>query len=217
MDASSSFSPSSSSNDETAPAKKTEMSPSCFSCVKALQEIVSGLHNHRDGNSSSSSTTKNKSDDEPPPLTLLKAIAGGDSKKIRIDNSEDGVVMSFPVRLTSPTLLMRWTKFMRDNEEQSTTEDNLVVSPHAIATSATSAAADAAIGNPSDTSTNPESPLTIELKCRKCSSNGPEGGARAFLMGPSPLSVVVCHNRIQVRNIFINFKNALCINQSISS
>jgi hypothetical protein len=39
-------------------------------------------------------------------------------------------------------------------------------------------------------------PLTIELKCRKCASSGPEGGARAFLMGPQPLSVVLCHNRI---------------------
>ena len=190
-----SSSPSSSSNDgRTVPTnKKEKMSPSCFSCVKTLQEIVSGLHNHRDVDSSSKNTSN-----EPPPLTLLKAIAGGDSKKIRIENSEDGVVMSFPVKITSPNLLKRWTKFLRDNEEQSTTKDNLEVSPHAIATSA----AGATIGNPGEKSTTPENPLTIELKCKKCASSGPEGGARAFLMGPSPLSVVVCHNRIQVRNFF---------------
>lgn len=40
-------------------------------------------------------------------------------------------------------------------------------------------------------------PLTIELKCRKCASTGPEAGARAFLMGPQPLSIVLCYNRIQ--------------------
>lgn len=39
-------------------------------------------------------------------------------------------------------------------------------------------------------------PLTIELKCRKCEASGPEAGARAFLMGPDPLSIVLCHNRI---------------------
>jgi hypothetical protein len=38
--------------------------------------------------------------------------------------------------------------------------------------------------------------LTIEVKCRTCSNSGPEGGARAFLMGPTPLSIVLCHNRI---------------------
>mmetsp|Transcript_19002 Transcript_19002/g.39069 ORF Transcript_19002/g.39069 Transcript_19002/m.39069 type:complete len:481 (-) Transcript_19002:195-1637(-) len=39
-------------------------------------------------------------------------------------------------------------------------------------------------------------PLTIELKCRRCETTGPEAGARAFLMGPDPLSIVLCHNRI---------------------
>jgi len=39
-------------------------------------------------------------------------------------------------------------------------------------------------------------PLTIELKCRRCETSGPEAGARAFLMGPQPLSIVLCHNRI---------------------
>lgn len=39
-------------------------------------------------------------------------------------------------------------------------------------------------------------PLTIELKCRRCDTTGPEAGARAFLMGPDPLSIVLCHNRI---------------------
>ena len=37
----------------------------------------------------------------------------------------------------------------------------------------------------------------LQLSCRKCSETGPEGGARAFVMGPQPLSVVVCHNRLQ--------------------
>jgi hypothetical protein len=41
-----------------------------------------------------------------------------------------------------------------------------------------------------------QNPLIVELHCRKCLSKGPEAGARAFLMGPEPLSIVLCHNRI---------------------
>jgi hypothetical protein len=36
----------------------------------------------------------------------------------------------------------------------------------------------------------------MSLKCQICSSTGPEGGARAFVMGPTPLSIVVCTNRL---------------------
>ena len=37
----------------------------------------------------------------------------------------------------------------------------------------------------------------IQVTCRKCSDFGPEANARAFVMGPSPLSIVVCQNRIR--------------------
>jgi Peptidase M76 family len=36
----------------------------------------------------------------------------------------------------------------------------------------------------------------IQVTCRRCSDFGPEANARAFVMGPSPLSIVVCQNRI---------------------
>jgi hypothetical protein len=36
----------------------------------------------------------------------------------------------------------------------------------------------------------------LTLECRPCGDRGPEGGARAYVMGPSPLSVVVCQNRL---------------------
>jgi Peptidase M76 family len=36
----------------------------------------------------------------------------------------------------------------------------------------------------------------LHVSCRDCVSEGPEGGARAFVMGPYPLSVVVCTNRL---------------------
>ena len=36
----------------------------------------------------------------------------------------------------------------------------------------------------------------LKIECRPCSTQGPEGGARAFVMGPSPLSIVLCSNRL---------------------
>jgi hypothetical protein len=36
----------------------------------------------------------------------------------------------------------------------------------------------------------------MNIQCRICSDTGPEGNARAFVMGPSPLSIVVCQNRL---------------------
>jgi hypothetical protein len=35
----------------------------------------------------------------------------------------------------------------------------------------------------------------LSIVCRECSDTGPEGNARAFITGPSPISVVVCTNR----------------------
>lgn len=36
----------------------------------------------------------------------------------------------------------------------------------------------------------------LQISCKACLNQGPEGSARAFVMGPTPLSVVVCHNRL---------------------
>lgn len=37
---------------------------------------------------------------------------------------------------------------------------------------------------------------SLKIECRPCSNTGPESGARAFVMGPSPLSIVLCSNRL---------------------
>lgn len=35
----------------------------------------------------------------------------------------------------------------------------------------------------------------LSIVCRECSNTGPEGNARAFITGPTPISVVICTNR----------------------
>lgn len=39
-------------------------------------------------------------------------------------------------------------------------------------------------------------PLSLEITCQTCGNSGPEGGARAFVKGPDPLSIVLCSNRL---------------------
>jgi hypothetical protein len=162
---------------------------SCRKCVKALQEIISGLHDD--------------STQESPPLTLLKAIITDDWKSssssslnnpqttttattttthnLKIQETQDGVKVELPVNTTLPNLLRRYSSLL--NGDNNNNNSISPYPPHTLATSVTS-------------SEEPPQPLTIELKCRKCATSGPEGGARAFLMGPNPLSIVLCHNRI---------------------
>jgi inner membrane protease ATP23 len=54
-----------------------------------------------------------------------------------------------------------------------------------VATSASSSSLD---------DSNP--PLSLEISCQPCGNSGPEGGARAFVKGPDPLSIVLCSNRL---------------------
>ena len=157
-----------------ASSEANQSTESCNKCVKVLRDLISGIQ--KDGK-------------ESRPLTLLKAIGGGNSDKVKIEPIDDGVKMTLPVQTTVPTLLRPWSSLIQQQEEQKRMNEGGEVFSHTLATSANATT--------SSNTNEDEDPLTIELKCRKCASSGPEGGARAFLMGPSPLSVVVCHNRIQ--------------------
>ena len=50
-------------------------------------------------------------------------------------------------------------------------------------------------------STPPSRTDAMRVTCRPCSSEGPEGGARAVLMDSSPLEIVLCTNRLSVKEI----------------
>jgi hypothetical protein len=173
---------------------------SCRKCVQALRDIISGLHN--DDNSTQ----------ESPPLTLLKAIIADDWKSsssfddssssrqpttyknnLKIQDTEDGVKVELPVTTTLPNLLRRYSSLLHHGDNNNVVDES---SPHTLATSVLSVTAAAHSSSHPPPPLPQQPPLTIELKCRKCATSGPEGGARAFLMGPQPLSIVLCHNRI---------------------
>ncbi|KAG7366327.1 peptidase M76 family protein [Nitzschia inconspicua] len=204
---------------------KNMSSSSCKKCVKVLRDLISGLQENNNGdnvnvindtNKSFSSSNNTDTSSESPPLTLLKAIAGAaaipnQQKNLQVEEIEDGVRLTIPVETTLPALLRRWTKLPQPYKDEEENDDKGLLQPifQAMATSANDSLLNEQNANNQrfKESTRPHSsphppdkpltdPLTIELKCRKCASSGPEGGARAFLMGPQPLSVVLCHNRI---------------------
>ena len=49
----------------------------------------------------------------------------------------------------------------------------------------------------SSTDTSPSATQPLDFQCKRCSNVGPEAAARAFVQGPTPLTVVLCENRLQ--------------------
>ena len=69
----------------------------------------------------------------------------------------------------------------------------------AVATSAVRDAAQPNLdedGTADDGNGNSDGSISVSISCQQCSSTGPEGGARAYVRGPHPLSVVLCSNRL---------------------
>jgi Peptidase M76 family len=64
------------------------------------------------------------------------------------------------------------------------------------ATSASAATRTAASIPPSYSLTHEPETEWLQVSCKTCSDTGPEAGARAYIMGPTPLSMVVCTNRL---------------------
>jgi hypothetical protein len=189
-------------SDNPKQTKKKEASASCSKCVTVLQQILSSVQQSADATADSNNSKSNL--EESPPLTILKAIAsgtGGDPKRmqgLKIVNTKDGVKVQLPVTTTLPTLLRRWSALLRERNGQ---DDDVAITTKestlghvTLACSSSSESSSALLLQQQQQDQQP--PLEIELLCRKCSSTGPEGGARAFLMGPCPLSIVLCQNRI---------------------
>ena len=196
-------------------ARSSEEHPNHDRWGRAREEILSRYRGSagRYGVSNNAINNKNNDNDDD------NATPGTNHPLLRIEETEDGVRLTIPVETTAPALMKRWTQ-LEPQEQQQEQEEDEAYNNHQerpedwipLATSVTNRninTADAASATPATqsdeespslatTTTAPTiaNPLTIELLCRKCEAHGPEAGARAFLMGPEPLSIVLCHNRI---------------------
>jgi len=70
-----------------------------------------------------------------------------------------------------------------------------------MATSARSDENNSSIQQPTPTSSATTKTEWLSLQCRPCQNRGAESNARAFVMGPTPLSVVVCSNRLPAGSV----------------
>jgi hypothetical protein len=179
---------------------KDSPSASCQKCVKVLRDLIATLQNdassHHDddikskGFFSGSSVASSVTVEEPAPLTLLKAIAGMNNReRLKVEMVDDGVKLHMPVETTLPDKLLSWSQWMTPTTKLDAEKDSSMFAEFRLPL---------ALSVKDDAVRDRQlvDPLTIELKCRKCASTGPEAGARAFLMGPQPLSVIVCHTRV---------------------
>ena len=128
---------------------------------------------------------------------------------LQIEETNDGVKLTIPVETTAPNMMKEWKHLEQMNDNNNSNSNNRLETTAtatktkhnmALATSVRTDDDDDDDNTSNNTSNNNkkriQNPLTIELKCRKCETTGPEAGARAFLMGPEPLSIILCHNRI---------------------
>jgi hypothetical protein len=179
--------------------------PSCQSCVELLKKILFETPDSRssillraltqtawkDGRPSLSISTTNTADAE-------EAKNDGDTSRIHWQSTPQGIVIEIPSQ--DPNAVLRpWSKLQEDepvdhqqpinnNASRINNSDNSSINDSSLFQKASQYFMLAAT-----------SPIVakdhLHVTCRPCSSAGPEGHARAFLLGPDPLEIVICTNR----------------------
>ena len=173
-------------HDQWGQEKRKSLEGNDNSTIKYLARSLS-----KDQTNNDNSKTNNSSDQNPTPM-------------LTVEETENGVRLTIPVETTDPVAMKKWTHLQQkllssETETEKSKETNKNPEPSLLEEwmpLATSVRNDDDNDNPKIAKTPVAKPLTIELLCRRCENTGPEAGARAFLMGPQPLSIVLCHNRI---------------------
>mmetsp|Transcript_30046 Transcript_30046/g.36660 ORF Transcript_30046/g.36660 Transcript_30046/m.36660 type:complete len:251 (+) Transcript_30046:95-847(+) len=119
----------------------------------------------------------------PRPRQLLAAM--GANAYTNIDHSEINIEMNKNSLRTSTN---ESSAQLRDGDVTPLVQRTLATSFHGVSI------------NTNKTSNSPNKSShavnNIKIQCKQCSSEGVEGGARAFVRGPDPVSIVLCANRL---------------------
>ena len=167
----------------------------CQSCIRLLQRVLSAP------NTKSSQLLRHVifDDDDDDHSKKRTSTAGSNSREEYLRMIPNGVQVRIPQHpppppppATATAALKPPTKQQQQQQQQPTvvTNDFSVLATTSTATTTTT----------TTTNNNNNTIDWIDMTCRSCSDFGPEANARAFVMGPSPLSIVVCHNRIASPN-----------------
>jgi len=176
----------------------------CSECINLLQQVLdrgdskpAQLLRSMSAVSSSSSPEKIAWRKSPNGIQVeIPAATAQDSKgptgiiEADPDSSRSSSTNSLIRRLTSSR---SWAKGQTDGDI-----GNTGATPQLAATSTRAESNSVGSNNSSSSSSgNDNKTEWMSLQCRPCQDHGAESNARAFVMGPTPLSVVVCSNRLQ--------------------
>jgi len=189
----------------------------------ATASIVSHATNSgRDSNGSSSSSIAGIAEAviTVPPITQSNRVGDAPSTSGGIIVAQDEKIRQQRQRQRRDQAAVRrhddasrTTTTMHVDKEGETILGNIRrrITGAATLTQTTAAAAAAAVATPSTVATSAavvptnddadripsdDEAISVSISCQPCSTTGPEGGARAYVRGPHPLSIVLCSNRL---------------------
>ncbi|CAB9504733.1 Mitochondrial inner membrane protease ATP23 homolog [Seminavis robusta] len=160
---------------------KPVMDASCRSCVRLVREILQNPTSR--------------------PRQVLEAFAGGMQQQqhkqeeqhpsFSLKPIDEGVQVDLRVPDEPWSLLKRWNRIAPPPQEETSRSGGLTFPAPVLATSSSLSNTTTPIRYTTE---------TIRIECRPCEETGPEQGARALIMGPNPLSIIACTNRLAVHD-----------------
>lgn len=163
------------------------MSSSCLLCAKMLKQVLA-QENSR-------------------PMAILEAMGGKQGEEqttgstIQVPTKRSGTVSQQWSQLASNSRNRNSEKAEAGETTVPTEEKGNVIAAGTTAMVATSANT-TSIDEHSIIQEDPQLDdfESLQIECRPCANTGPESGARAFVMGPTPLSIVLCSNRLSFQS-----------------
>ena len=143
--------------------------------IASFQTIQNGVQIHVPSNSKMTHSQTNKQGfggsqiDDPEQAKRPQEVKGRDTKTLQT-NTKESVMGKLRNRLTK-----RFTKPATDEHISISSNTNSSKSP------------------------THKKGIDLQISCQKCGDVGPESGARAFVKGPEPLSIVLCQNRLSTQ------------------
>jgi Peptidase M76 family len=191
---------------------------SCAQCVQMLQEALARsdskparlLRSIQQGGScvSDDNTGSSSTVEEEKKNGASLSSTGTRSTGMRWRKIQNGVQVEIPVEMQQPSFVTsdnadlddaeRGVSLLRQLTRRFPQQPQKHLQRRMSAQLATSSRVDGT-DPPNLTPFNNSAPAGkewISMICRHCSDTGPEAKARAFVLGPQPLSVVVCQNRL---------------------
>jgi len=154
-----------------------------------LETVSSGFG----GNTTSGVNSKNIQDKEKYHDTGgTMTDTNKNSGNFGVENENETVLYKLKKRLTKSL----HSKSKQPSSPSTTVMSELVPETINLATSPTHSQNSKSISKTNDN----DDYITLKIQCQTCGSSGPEGSARAYVRGPSPLSIILCSNRLSLLN-----------------